>query len=68
MKPTLEQATDQQLFAEMDNCKIAKVLLSKTAYNKQWKKYETAIKSEIDKRNEQYANISDDELLNELFY
>lgn len=67
-KPTLKQATDQQLFAELDNCKIAKVLLSATAYKKQWLKYEKAIKSEIHNRNDDSVNaMSDDELLSELY-
>jgi len=66
MKLTLKQATDSQLFAEIDKCKTAKVLLSKTAFNKTWKKYQEAIQAEIDLRNADYADMSDDELLAEL--
>lgn len=68
-KPTLTEATDAQLFAELDNCKIAKVLLSATAYKKQWLKYESAIKKEINSRNDDVVNsMSDDELLSALNY
>ena len=62
----ISKATDYELFAELDKCKIAKVLLSKSAYKKQWSAYEIAIKQEVETRNSEFKNMTDDELLAEL--
>lgn len=63
----ISEATDSQLFTEIGNCKVARVLLSKTVYKKSWLPYEKAIKAEIDKRNESMSVMNDDQLLAELF-
>jgi hypothetical protein len=65
---TLKNATDNELFAELDKCKIAKVLLSKSAFAKTWTKYQEAIKTEIKERNKIYEHYTDNELLAELFF
>lgn len=65
-KTNITEATDADLFLELDNCKVAKVLLSKTAYKNQWQKYETALKNEIAERSKEYSKLTDAELLNEL--
>lgn len=66
MKKFIKDVTDSELFAELDNCKVAKVLLSKSSYKKQWLNYENAIKDEIKIRNEEFSAMSDNELLAEL--
>jgi hypothetical protein len=67
MKPHITTASDAVLFEELDKCKVAKVLLSKTAFKKTWAKYESAIKAEIASRNSELAEMNDEELLTELF-
>ena len=66
MKKLIADVTDFELFQELNNCKIAKALLSKSTYKKQWLNYENAIKDEINLRNKEFIKMSDDELLAEL--
>lgn len=58
--------TDEALFNELNKCEIAKVLLSATAYKKQWLGYKIALMAEMKRRNEPYNNLTDDELLSQL--
>lgn len=46
---------------------LAQVLLSKSAYKKQWRPYEVALNAEIKRRNEPMENLTDEQLLDELF-
>ena len=66
MKQHISNVSDSHLWSELEKCGIAKVLLSRTAYKKQWSAYEKAIKSEMSLRNVEFNNLSDDELLKEL--
>lgn len=63
----ISEVTDAQLFNEIDKCKVAQVLLSKSAYKKQWRTYEVALNAEIKRRNEPMAEMTDEQLLEELF-
>ena len=58
--------SDEVLFKELNKCEIAKVLLSATAYKKQWVGYKKALMAEINRRNEPYNHLTDDELLSQL--
>ena len=62
----ITEITDEALSNELNKCEIAKVLLSATAYKKQWLAYKNAVMAEMNRRNEPYNNLTDDELLSQL--
>lgn len=66
-KMHISEVTDEQLFNEIYKCKVAQVLLYKSAYKKQWRPYEVALNDEIKRRNEPMDNLTDEQLLDELF-
>ena len=58
--------SDEVLSNELNKCGIAKVLLSATVYKKQWLSYKNAVMAEMNRRNEPYNHLTDDEILAQL--
>ena len=58
--------SDEVLFNELNACEIAKGLFSAATYKKQWLGYKMAITAEINRRNEPFNHLTDDELLSQL--
>ena len=58
--------SDEVLFNELYACEIAKGLFGAETYKNKWLSYKMALMAEMNRRNEPFNHLTDDEIISQL--